>query len=66
MDLLEILLKENIVKALNVFKKLDKKLNIRLICVGKNNVNSTLLNLFGYEENFEIIFKKDNINFIKI
>ena len=57
--------RKGIYEALNVFKKLDKKLNIRLICVGKNNQNSTLLNLFGYEENFEKYLKKNNINSYK-
>ena len=53
--------RKGIYEALEVFKKLDKKLNVKLICVGKNDNSNFLLNLLRYEKNFEHYYKKNKI-----
>ena len=57
--------RKGIYEALSVFKKLEKKINTNLICVGKNENSNTLLKLFRYEQNFENFVKKNNISHCK-
>ncbi len=54
--------RKGIYQVLEVFRKIDKKINTKVICVGKTNQKNFLLNLFRYEQNFGKYIKKYNIN----
>ena len=51
--------RKGIYETLQLFKKICKISNIRLICLGRSNKSNFLLNLFNYEKNFDIYFKKN-------
>lgn len=54
--------RKGIYETLSVFKKLDKKINTKLICVGKNKGTNFLLNLFNHEKNFDKFLEKNDIS----
>ena len=54
--------RKGIYQVLEVFRKIDKKINTKVICLGKTNQKNFLLNLFRYEQNFGKYIKKYNIN----
>ena len=41
--------------------RIDKKYKAKLICVGRNKAQNSLLNLFKYEKNFESYLFYNNI-----
>jgi len=57
--------RKGIYEVLSLFKELDKKVDVKIICVGKDNKSNTILNILGYEKNFEKFIKKNNISYCK-
>jgi len=53
--------RKGIYEALEAFKRIDKKYKAKLICVGRNKAQNSLLNLFKYEKNFESYLFYNNI-----
>lgn len=54
--------RKGIYETLKVFKKINRQKKVKLICVGKTSNSNFVLNLFGYELNFEKFLKKNNFN----
>ena len=49
--------RKGIYLTLKVFKKLEKKYNLKLICVGRSKTRNWLLNFFRFEKDFEKFVK---------
>ena len=54
--------RKGIYETLKVFQKINTQKKVKLICVGKTSNSNFVLNLFGYELNFEKFLKKNNFN----
>jgi len=53
--------RKGIYEILDIFKKNSIRHKANLICIGKNKINNTLLNIFKYEKNFQNYFDKNQI-----
>ncbi|MAV56037.1 MAG: hypothetical protein CMI79_00680 [Candidatus Pelagibacter sp.] len=51
--------RKGIYETLKVFKKINTKYNVKLICVGQTQKTNFILNLLGYELNFKTYLKKN-------
>ena len=54
--------RKGIFETLAIFKKINKKHKVNLICVGKIKKTNYLLNFFKYEINFETYIKNNHID----
>lgn len=54
--------RKGIYETLAIFKKINKKHKVNLICVGKIKKTNYLLNFFKYEVNFETYIKNNHID----
>ncbi len=54
--------RKGIFETLAIFKKINKKHKVNLICVGKIEKTNYLLNFFKYEVNFETYIKNNHID----
>ena len=54
--------RKGIYETLKVFQKINRQKKVKLICLGKTSNSNFILNLFGYELNFEKFLKKNNFN----
>ena len=54
--------RKGIFETLAIFKKINKKHKVNLICVGKIKKTNYLLNFFKYEVNFETYIKNNHID----
>ena len=54
--------RKGIFETLAIFKKINKRHKVNLICVGKIEKTNYLLNFFKYEVNFETYIKNNHID----
>ena len=54
--------RKGIYETLKVFQKINRQKKVKLICLGKTSNSNFILNLFGYELNFEKFLIKNNFN----
>lgn len=57
--------RKGIYEILEVFRKNSIRQKANLICIGKNNINNILLNIFKYEKKFQNYFDNNDLNKFK-